>query len=71
MADEVDLANDNIDNGIEMQRALIAQQLSKPELPPIGRCYYCEEEFEEGSKKLFCDDNCGEDYQTYIVGRRS
>ena len=38
-----------------------AQQAGKQDLKPKGTCHNCEETVEDG--KLFCDQDCTEDYE--------
>lgn len=56
------------------QRVLDAQieahrQRSEVGLRPIGRCYNCDEEFEQGNK-TFCDTDCRDDYEYRVERRR-
>lgn len=60
MADEVDLAQD-----LELNRtqACIAQHSKTYQrLMPIGMCYYCDESLTT-PKQLFCDADCGTDWE--------
>lgn len=59
MADEADMANDNIETEERLRRLAIA---SKPTLKKIGKCYNCEESFltkpeEAKLKKQVTDTN--------------
>ncbi len=62
MADEADLAYE------VQERALNAALATRKtdSLPAIGRCHYCETEFDPASpdsvRKLFCDADCAGDY---------
>ncbi len=57
--DEADIAQREIERGLE--RA-IAFRKPVPSITPIGSCHWCEEPFEEGSRKLFCDHKCAYRY---------
>mgnify|MGYP000562465782 CR=1 FL=1 len=48
---------------IEQQREQQEMTAKANRLTPKGCCYYCEERFPEGDKKLFCDRDCATDYE--------
>lgn len=39
-------------------------------LAAIGKCYNCDEPFEEGSGLRFCDEDCRDDYDHRVTRRR-
>jgi hypothetical protein len=67
MADEVDMAQLQNEKAIEA-----ALQYRKPvsTLSPIGKCHWCEEEFEPDSLKLFCDAACAMRHNRYKGGKK-
>lgn len=69
MADEADEANDLAERAMAKAMAKIEMELAKPALEPKGICYNCEEPVE--GAKLFCDKYCCEDYEKYVLKRRS
>lgn len=59
MADDVDIANQNMEKSLE---ALIRGAHRKvSSLPPYGLCYACGNEVE--GLKLFCDGDCATVYE--------
>lgn len=54
MADEIDMANEVAQRMLDAQ---LTHRKPTSNLTPIGRCHWCEEEFEQGSLQLFCKDN--------------
>lgn len=61
MADIIDQASDEMAAVMELKLKAISSQ--GRELNPIGECYWCNEPFEQGSPKLFCDSECGTDWE--------
>ncbi len=63
MADEADLAYEVQERALNA--ALAARKTDS--LTAIGRCHYCETEFDpdvpETARKLFCDADCAQDYE--------
>lgn len=67
MADDVDLAQ--AQNELADRLAL---QYRKPvmRIAPIGRCHWCDQDFNDGSLKLFCDSDCATRHHRYHGGMR-
>lgn len=62
-ADEVDRASALTDRMTEIAIANARANVGKRELVPRGNCHNCEEEFEPGATKIFCDGDCRHDYE--------
>lgn len=62
MADVIDQSNDKEDFIKEKRIAAIRHKSARRELVPIGICRFCNEPLGEG-QKLFCDDDCANDYR--------
>ena len=65
--DEVDIAE------VQQRRMLEAAiNYRKPvaKIAPVGRCHWCEDDFDEGSLKLFCDAKCATYYDRLNHNKR-
>lgn len=66
MADEIDVASEAQERILESNRAY---RKPVPGIAPRGYCYnprcQSDEDFEEGSLKLFCDKTCAAEYEKY------
>jgi hypothetical protein len=40
------------------------------EFEPVGHCLFCEEPFEDGSPKRFCNADCRDDYELLMKFRK-
>lgn len=61
MADDVDRAQERIDNVVEGGRAIAGEKAAKVRaLVPISYCYYCGTFVNQGM--VFCDADCQHDY---------
>lgn len=67
MADEVDVANDQIEAALEAALAEAQHQTGKG-LPFTGACYNCREDVV--FPRRFCDDECRDDYQHRLKMRK-
>lgn len=65
MADEIDLANEQSERWLNQALANIGKGTTR--LAPLGKCHYCETEFNASDadfpRKLFCDSDCSADYE--------
>ncbi len=65
MADEVDLANEQAERWLNQSLARMSQ--GNPRLAPLGKCHYCDSDFDskdpDFARKLFCDSDCAADYE--------
>lgn len=59
MADEADQGNETADKTLAGYINRVRAEAQR-KLPPVERCYNCEEPLEAG--RLFCDAECREDY---------
>ena len=62
MADEMDRAAEREDN--EREAALAAHFRKAPPVHAVARgyCLNCFDDFDEGSKKIYCDARCAEQH---------
>ncbi len=69
-ADNLDIASDLQVAEVETRVAAARLSLAKGrEIRPKEKCHACDEQFETGSKKLFCDGECASFYETYVKRR--
>lgn len=61
MPDFVDSTNDRENHLQEIRIANI--RAKQRELEPKGSCHWCGEVFSQGDPRLFCDTDCGSDWQ--------
>lgn len=58
---------DEIDQGCQREQEdrarALAAQAARPRMQPVGFCYNCGAELEQG---LFCDKDCRDDYEARI-----
>lgn len=60
--DEIDIANEQAQRQLDVA---LSYRKPVPDIFPVGYCHWCEEEFEEGSLKLFCDSDCSTRHSRY------
>lgn len=66
MADDIDRASERE----EVERAAVLaahfRKASSGAAVPRGYCLFCGEDFEQGSKKIYCDASCAERHDVQI-----
>ena len=63
--DAVDVAEESESVILAKQVAALRSRKKIRELSPKGACHYCDEPFEVGDKRVFCDTDCRDDNQKY------
>jgi len=65
MPDEIDLANEQSERWLNQALANIGKGATR--LTPLGKCHYCEADFDpkdaDFARKLFCDSECSAEYE--------
>lgn len=64
------MSADFLDASQEIEQALLDKRIAAiraagREFQPKGECHWCEERFDSGSQKIFCDADCSEDHAKY------
>lgn len=68
MADQFDIASERetLDRELAIKAALVT---SRTGMKPKGACYNCDEPLAHGHN-LFCDNDCGKDYERRLRNKR-